>query len=404
MSFPVVFIDYANDLAEQHWAIVEKLAPWAQRIDAVGPVEQSIKVALNTVKLSKCWIVSSHCDYSDFDFNFVPSKYDQKYLHIWASPETRFGETFLFPSLMDPWDSVTDLPIKYMDCDIHCQWDLLTWIRTGDQWLDDLCRVLGQRKGRVLFQHANSTVEFNLENTVIDYKPKLVHLEDSDSCFTFLSDAAWLKELQLLETDLDTVEEQIVVKAARRTVSLPIRVVTGSNVLRWIDLACEGQTGWIVVSHNSVTKLEDYIDTIWDSVYQWGREEALHAYGHTCAMVFAVNVEHWRSVRVGMETIFDHPCLITHPTLGVQDPRKAVTVRVKDFVNKFDWTPQNWDDMQGPVALVKGSVLLGVAGDDLLITELELLDEDPWQWPNLRIVEINAKVLNSKRNLFDVKR
>ena len=402
MSFPVIFIDYANDLADEHWEIVQSLVPWATRVEAVGSVEQSIRTALASTGLVKTWIVSSHCNYQDFDFNFVPSKYDQKYLHIWSSPETRFGETFLFPSQTDPWETVTDLPIKYMDSDIHCQWDLLTWIRTGDQWLDDLCRVLGRRKGRVIFQHADSKVEFNIKNTQIDYKPKLVHLEDSDECFTFMGDASWLRELQLLETDLDTLEDQVVIKAATRTVELPVKTVTGTDVLRWLDQACDGAKGWIVVAHESVTKLEPYIETIWNNIYQWGRTEALHAYGHTCAMVFAVNADNWREVRQTMSTVFDHPCLITHPTVGVQHPDKAVFVRVKDFVQKFEWTPQNWDDMQGPVALTRGSVLLGIAGDELLIKELELLDEDPWQWPNLRIVEVDARIL--KRNLFNVKR
>lgn len=402
MSFPVIFIDYANDLADEHWEIVSKKVPWATKIDAVGPVEQSVRYALADTKLAKCWVISSHCDYTDFDFNFIPSKYDLKYLHIWSSPETRFGETFLFPTQPDPWESVTDLPIKYMDSDIHCQWDLLTWIRTGDKWLDDLCNALGKHKGRVLFQHAGSKVEINIKNSVIDYKPKLIHLEDSDECFTFMSDAVWLRELQLLDTDLDTVEEQMLIRAAKRIVDLPIRTVSGSNPLRWLDQACEGQSGWIVVAHESVTKLEPYIEKIWNNIYQWGREEALHAYGHTCAMVFAVNADNWKTVRSTFESIFEHPCLITHPSVAVQNPEKAIYISTKEFVQKFEWMPQNWDDMQGPVALTRGNVLLGIAGDELLIKELELLDEDPWQWPNLRIVEIDAKIL--KRSLFNVKK
>jgi hypothetical protein len=121
-------------------------------------------------------------------------------------------------------------------------------------------------------------------------------------------------------------------------------------------------------------------------------------------MVFAVNVDHWRSIRADITSIYEHPFLITHPGVAVQDPRKAIYINVKDFVQKFDWKPLNWDDMQGPVALMRGDVLLGIAGDKLLIDELELLDEDVWSWPNLRIVEIDAKVLNVKRNLFNVKR
>jgi hypothetical protein len=49
--------------------------------------------------LSKCkheyvWIVSSVCDYSGFDFTWHPSEWQQDMLHVFASNEQRFGDTF----------------------------------------------------------------------------------------------------------------------------------------------------------------------------------------------------------------------------------------------------------------------------------------------------------------------
>jgi len=404
MSLPVIMIDYLNDLNDEHWDIITKRVPQAQRVEATGTIEQSLKYVIDKFG-PKTWIVSSHCNYSDFDFNFIPSKYDQKYLHIWSSPQTHWGETFLFANStqFDPWEVVTDLPIKYMSSDIDLQWDLLTWTRTSNQYLNDLCTALGERKGRVLLQHTDCAVEFNLKNTVLDYKPKLVHLEDSDQCFTFLADATWLKEQQLFEVDLDTLPDQIVINAAKRTVTLPIEYVSGSNVMRWIDQATSRhESGWIILAHDSVRQVEDYVDKIWNNIYQWGRDDALHAYGQTCAMVFAVNVDSWNDIRPMLTSIYDHPFLITHQVIAVQDHKQAIYVKVKDFVQKFDWKPSNWDDMCGPVALMRGDVLLGIAGDEMSIKELELLDDDVWSWPDLRIVEIDAKIL--KRNLLNVKR
>ena len=404
MSSPVIMIDYLNDLNDEHWDIITKRVPRAQRVEAIGTIEQSLKYVIDKFG-PRTWIVSSHCDYSNFDFNFVPSKYDQKYLHIWSSPQTHWGETFLFANAaqFDPWEVVTDLPIKYMTSDIDLQWDLLTWTRTSNQYLNDLCTALGDRKGRVLLQHTDSAVEFNLKNTVLDYKPKLVHLEDSDQCFTFLADATWLKEQQLFEVDLDTLPDQIVIDAAKRTVTLPTEYVSGSDVMRWIDQAtARHKSGWIILAHDSVRQVEDYVDKIWNNIYQWGRDDALHAYGQTCAMVLAVNVDNWRDIRQSMTSVYEHPFLITHPVVAVQDPKASVYIKVKDFVQKFDWKPSNWDDMCGPVALMRGDVLLGIAGDEMSIKELELLDDDVWSWPDLRIVEIDAKIL--KRNLLNVKR
>ena len=49
--------------------------------------------------LSKCtyknvWIVSSVCDYSRFDFTWHPSEWQQDMLHVFASNEQKFGDTF----------------------------------------------------------------------------------------------------------------------------------------------------------------------------------------------------------------------------------------------------------------------------------------------------------------------
>ena len=68
MSLPVIMIDYLNDLNDDHWDIITKRVPQAQRVEAVGTVEQSLKYAIDKFG-SRTWIASSHCDYSDFDFN-----------------------------------------------------------------------------------------------------------------------------------------------------------------------------------------------------------------------------------------------------------------------------------------------------------------------------------------------
>ena len=49
--------------------------------------------------LSKCtynnvWVVSSVCDYNRFDFTWHPSEWQQDMLHVFASNEQKFGDTF----------------------------------------------------------------------------------------------------------------------------------------------------------------------------------------------------------------------------------------------------------------------------------------------------------------------
>jgi hypothetical protein len=43
------------------------------------------------------WVISTCCDYSDFDFGFVPSPWEKDQIHCWASGSQKFGDTFLVP-------------------------------------------------------------------------------------------------------------------------------------------------------------------------------------------------------------------------------------------------------------------------------------------------------------------
>lgn len=403
MSFPVIFIDYANTMAQDNWYTVQRHVPFAHRIAAIGTIEQSVKHVLAQSPTKQCWIVSSHCDYTNFDFNFVPSRYERKYVHVWANNGNKFGETFLFANTepLDPWDSLMDLPFKFVDSDLTCMWDTVEWASTTAGVVADLAQAAANKQGRVIFKHAGTNVAFNPDSILVDYKPKLVHLEEYAPCFTYLSDASWIREQALMQLDLSSLDDQIQLDAAVRVVNLPVVRTHGSNVLQWLDRACADASGWIIVAHESVKMLDVRIVDIWNTIHTWAQPEALHAFGNTCALVFAVNAEQYRDARLSMETIYDHPCLITHSEVAVQDLRKTVYIHSKDYVKGIEWTPADWGEMLGPVALVRNDILLGVAGDETLIKELELIEEDPWQWPDLRIVKVDARIL--KRNLFNAK-
>jgi hypothetical protein len=48
----------------------------------------------NTVDHEYAWIVSSCCDYSKFDFSWHPEQWQNTMLHVFASGEQKFGDTF----------------------------------------------------------------------------------------------------------------------------------------------------------------------------------------------------------------------------------------------------------------------------------------------------------------------
>lgn len=56
---------------------------------------EMIKRAANRSRTEFFWVIASCCDYSDFDFDYVPLPWEQKQIHCWASGTQKFGDTFL---------------------------------------------------------------------------------------------------------------------------------------------------------------------------------------------------------------------------------------------------------------------------------------------------------------------
>jgi hypothetical protein len=54
----------------------------------------TIRRALSKTKWEYCWVTGDVCDYTNFDFSWHPSEWQQDMLHVFASNEQKFGDTF----------------------------------------------------------------------------------------------------------------------------------------------------------------------------------------------------------------------------------------------------------------------------------------------------------------------
>jgi len=54
----------------------------------------TMRRVLSKTKWEYCWITSDVCDYADFDFSWHPSEWQLDMLHVFASNEQKFGDTF----------------------------------------------------------------------------------------------------------------------------------------------------------------------------------------------------------------------------------------------------------------------------------------------------------------------
>lgn len=63
----------------------------------------TLKRIVNTVDYEYVWIISSVCDYANFDFSWHPEQWQNTMLHVFASDGEKFGDTFYMhvPSFRD---------------------------------------------------------------------------------------------------------------------------------------------------------------------------------------------------------------------------------------------------------------------------------------------------------------
>jgi hypothetical protein len=54
----------------------------------------TLKRVLNKVTTEYVWVISSVCDYTNFDFSWHPSEWQRDMLHVFASGNQKFGDTF----------------------------------------------------------------------------------------------------------------------------------------------------------------------------------------------------------------------------------------------------------------------------------------------------------------------
>ena len=82
----IVYIDHGNSQP----ATVN----FRRRVRFVNSYLDTLKRIINTAEHGQLWITSSVCDYQNFDFSWHPEPWQQDQIHVFASNEQKFGDTF----------------------------------------------------------------------------------------------------------------------------------------------------------------------------------------------------------------------------------------------------------------------------------------------------------------------
>jgi hypothetical protein len=97
-SVPIIAIDHGNGFETAYDTVTRYVS------DYLGTLRRVLK----NVKHEYVWVVSSVCDYSNFDFTWHPSEWQNNMLHVFASNEQKFGDTFYVhvPSFLQKTESL----------------------------------------------------------------------------------------------------------------------------------------------------------------------------------------------------------------------------------------------------------------------------------------------------------
>ena len=83
-SVPVVGIDHGNGLSVE----------CDYRTRFISNYLGTLKRMLSKIQEEYVWVVGSVCDYTDFDFTWHPSEWQDRMLHVFPSNQEKFGDTF----------------------------------------------------------------------------------------------------------------------------------------------------------------------------------------------------------------------------------------------------------------------------------------------------------------------
>ena len=89
VTVPVIEIDHLDGAGGQVPAAIKKIRYFDNYRDTLIRLAKSLLGEHEFV-----WVCSSICDYTDFDFSWHPEKWQSTMLHVFASNEQKFGDTF----------------------------------------------------------------------------------------------------------------------------------------------------------------------------------------------------------------------------------------------------------------------------------------------------------------------
>ena len=143
-------VDYLRDRLPH-----AKIVNWTDHLSTIRRGSRNIRTRY-------FWVISSCCDYSDFDFLWEPKPWQSHQIHCWPSGDQQFGDTFLIPTA--EWNQQNDSLARleqYRDVNFdHKSVERLPWQKIQYNQDSVVTAITSSQCDTpyVLFEHENNPV------------------------------------------------------------------------------------------------------------------------------------------------------------------------------------------------------------------------------------------------------
>lgn len=105
---PFIFLDFGNTEAVNSFNEISKVTNNIARTRFISSYHGTLSRIIKKVDTEYVWVVSSICSYDGFDFTWHPSEWQKEMLHVFASNEQKFGDTFYIhvPTFKEQVDNI----------------------------------------------------------------------------------------------------------------------------------------------------------------------------------------------------------------------------------------------------------------------------------------------------------
>jgi hypothetical protein len=104
-NLSMFFVDKNNSESQQRFDLLKQRYPQIQKTRYLNSWVDTINRCINKSETELCWILNSELDYTDFVFDYYPSPWQQKMVHVFGTQWSHWGTTFMVNKESFPEDT-----------------------------------------------------------------------------------------------------------------------------------------------------------------------------------------------------------------------------------------------------------------------------------------------------------